>query len=264
MKITGRTRIYGIVADPIDHVKAPEVMQRVFERHAVDAVLVPIHVSPQGLPAMIAGLRQMQNFGGFVATIPHKSAMLELCDEVDEHARLIGAANIVRREADGRMVGAMLDGIGFVTGLRQAGIEPAGRHVWLCGAGGASSAIAFALAEAGISHLTISNRTKAKAEDLAARVRAAFPQVVTSTEEANFEKHDLVVNGTSLGMRPEDPLPLDASRLHAGQIVAEVIMEPAMTPLLQAAQAAGCRIQLGHPMLETQIELMARHMGAIP
>lgn len=264
MKITGRTRIYGIIADPVGHVKAPEAMQRLFERHGVEGVLVPIHVSSAGLPQMMAGLRQMQNFGGLIATIPHKTAMPGHCDEVDDHARRIGAANIVRREADGRMVGAMLDGIGFVRGLRHAGIDAAGMRVWLCGAGGASSAIAFALAEAGIASLTVSNRTREKAQDLAARVQTAFPEVAASAEEVDLEEHDLLVNGTSLGMRPEDPLPLDTSRLHAGQVVAEAIMEPTMTPLLQAAQARGCRIQLGRPMLDSQLELMARHMGAIP
>ena len=109
MKITGRTRVYGILADPIHHVKTPEAMHLVFARHGVDGVLVPIHVTAAGLSGMIAGLRQMRNFGGFIATVPHKPAMVELCDEVDAHARLIGAANIVRREPDGRMVGAMLD-----------------------------------------------------------------------------------------------------------------------------------------------------------
>lgn len=264
MKITGRTRVYGIIADPIHHVKTPEAMHLVFDRYGVDGVLVPIHVSPDGLPEMMAGLRQMRNFGGFIATVPYKPAMIDLCDEVDAHARLIGAANIVRREPDGRMVGAMLDGIGFVTALRQAGIKPEGTRVWLCGAGGASSAIAFALAEAGVASLTISNRTRDKAAELAARVREAFPAVEASAEESALEEHDLVVNGTSLGMRPEDPLPLDTSRLRKEQVVAEAIMEPAMTPLLQAAQATGCRIQLGRPMLDAQIELMARHMGAIP
>lgn len=264
MQITGRTRVYGILADPIHHVKTPEAMHLVFERHGVDGVLVPIHVSREGLADMIQGLRQMQNFGGFIATVPHKPAMVRLCDEVDEHARLIGAANIVRREPDGRMVGAMLDGIGFVSALRQAGVEPRGLRVWLCGAGGAASAIAFALAEAGIAQLTITNRTPDKAEDLARRVTAAFPNVQTTAAASRLEEHQLVVNGTSLGMREQDPLPLDVTRLHSEQVVAEAIMEPAITPLLAAAKQAGCRIQLGRPMLDAQIELMARHMGAIP
>ncbi|MDF2097300.1 shikimate dehydrogenase family protein [Aquibaculum arenosum] len=263
MNITGRTRVYGIIADPIQHVKAPEVMHPVFERHGVDGVLIPIHVSPEGLPELMQGLRRMQNFGGFVATVPHKPAMVALCDEVDEQARLIGAANIVRREPDGRLVGAMLDGIGFVTGLRQVGVEPAGMRVWLCGAGGAASAIAFALAKAEVAQITIANRSRDKAEDLARRVRDAYPKVTATADTADFEGHDLVVNGTSLGMRAEDPAPVDFARLHAGQVVAEVIMQPAKTPLLLAAEAAGCRIQPGAPMLACQIELMAQHMGAI-
>merc|ERR1711960_7577 len=117
----------------------------------------------------------MRNFGGFIATVPHKSAMLELCDRIEGDGARIGAVNCVRRDPDGRMIGAMLDGIGFVEGVRRAGIAPEGQRVLLAGAGGAASAIAFALAEAGVAALTILNRTASKADDLAQRVSAAYP-----------------------------------------------------------------------------------------
>ena len=261
--ITGRTRLFGILADPIHHVKTPEVMNDLLARHGVDGVLVPIHVAPAGLAVMLDGLRQMRNFGGFIATVPHKSAMLGLCDEVIGDAALIGAVNCVRRTAEGRLVGAMLDGIGFVEGLRAAGIEPAGLRAYEAGAGGAASAVAFALAEAGAASLTIANRTEEKARALCDRIRAAYPSVTLSTDARNVAAQDLVMNATSLGMKAGDAMPLDVSQLHAAQVVAEAIMEPRRTPLLIAAAAAGCRVQEGLPMLENQIRLMARHMGAI-
>ncbi|MBS7699616.1 MULTISPECIES: shikimate dehydrogenase [unclassified Chelatococcus] len=262
-EITGRTRILGILADPIYHVKTPQVMNTLLARHNVDAVLVPFHVAPGQLRTLLDGLRTMQNFGGFIATVPHKPAMLELCDETTPEARYIGAVNCVRREADGRMVGAMLDGIGFVEALRTSGVEPKGLRAYLAGAGGAASAIAFALAEAGVRELTIANRTRDKAEALAGRVRGIYPTLPVSTDADQVAAQDIIVNGTSLGMRPDDPLPLDVAQIEPRQFVAEVIMDPEMTPLLKAAEARGCRIQRGLPMLESQIVLMARHMGAL-
>ncbi|MBS7707070.1 shikimate dehydrogenase family protein [Chelatococcus asaccharovorans] len=262
-EITGRTRILGILADPIYHVKTPQVMNALLARHGVDAVLVPFHVAPAQLATLLEGLRTMQNFGGFIATVPHKPAMLALCDETTPEARHIGAVNCVRREADGRMVGAMLDGIGFVEALRASGVEPKGLRAYLAGAGGAASAIAFALAEAGVRALTIANRTRDKAEALAGRLRHVYPTLALSTDADRVREQDLIVNATSLGMRPEDPPPLDIAQLESRQFVAEAIMDPEMTPLLKTAEARGCRIQRGLPMLESQIVLMARHMGAL-
>jgi shikimate dehydrogenase len=261
--VTGHTRIFGILADPIYHVKTPEVMNALFKRHGVDGVLIPFHVAPDGLAAMVDGLRTMQNFGGFIATVPHKPAMLALCDEITPEAKQIGAVNCVRREADGRMVGTMLDGIGFVEAMRATGVEPRGMRAYVAGAGGAASAIAFALAAAGVRHLTISNRTATKANELVDRLRAVYPSVTASTDASTVKNHDLIVNGTSLGMKPTDAPSFDFSLIESHQIVAEAIMEPEMTPLLKAAKAKGCRIQRGKPMLESQIVLMAKHMGGL-
>lgn len=261
--ITGRTRLYGIVADPIAHVKTPQVMHALFVEHAIDGVLVPFHITPGGLARALDGLRAVENFGGFIATLPHKPAMLDLCDRVSDHARLCGAVNCVRREADGAMVGDMLDGIGFVEGLRASGFDPKHKRAFLAGAGGAASAIAFALAGAGVDSLTIANRTRAKADDLARRVFEAYPEVTVQGGDAALHDADLVVNGTALGMQRDDPLPLDTERLRPGQTAAEVIMDPVETAFLQAARAKGCRIHPGLPMLQSQIRLMAHHMGAL-
>jgi len=263
-EITGRTRIYGILADPIYHVKTPQVMADVFRRHGLNAVLIPFHVKPEGLATLVHGLSAMENFGGFIATVPHKPAMLEICDEITNEARHIGAVNCVRREPDGRMIGTMLDGIGFVVALRTVtGYDPAGKAAYIAGAGGAACAIAFALADAGVSRLTIANRSLDKAEALVARLRKIYPSLELSTDARSVAEHDLVVNGTSLGMKLDDAPPLDFSLLSPDQVVADAIMDPVMTPLLSAAEAKGCRIQRGLPMLQCQIELMARHMGAI-
>jgi shikimate dehydrogenase len=261
IEITGSTRIYGIVADPVAQVKTPQTMRKVFDRRGTDGVLVPMHVPPAGLRDLVQALRSMKNFGGMVVTVPHKTSMVGLCDVVTPEARAVGAVNIVRRESDGTFAGDILDGKGFVEGLRQNGFKLEGLTVLLCGAGGAARAIAFALAQAGIRKLSIHNRTQAAAQQILHGVKTLYPAVETELGSEDPSGFDLVVNATSLGMRAEDPLPLDASRLVPTQVVAEIIMTPKLTPLLERAQARGCRIQYGLPMLECQIEMMADFMG---
>lgn len=262
--ITGHTRIYGIVADPIHHVKTPEEMNVHFAALGHDGVLVPLHVRPPELVPFMDAMRDVQNFAGLIATVPHKTAMLAICDEVVGDAARIGAVNAVRRDPDGRLIGAMLDGRGFVSGLQAEGVSLTGMDVCLLGAGGAGAAIAFALAEAGVARLTITNRSLDKARDLALRVTDTYPGTRVDAGLPDTPRHDLIVNATSLGLRAGDGLPLDDHAFRPGQIVAEAIMEPELTPLLALAQARGAHIHFGRPMLRHQIRLMALHMGASP
>ncbi len=259
-EITGHTRFLAIVADPIHHVKTPQRINELVRAHGIDAVMVPLHVSEVDLPRVMNALRGMQNFFGCVVTVPHKTSAVALCDEVSDEARQIGAVNVVHRMPDGRLRGAMLDGIGFVDGLRGAGIDPAGRSVYLAGAGGAASAIAFALVQAGVARITVANRSVDRAVSLVGRLREAHPAIEVSVGTSDPAGHDIVVNATSLGLRPGDALPFDATRLDAKQIVAEIIMDPAETALLAAARARGCRVHEGASMLASQIRHMAAFM----
>ncbi|MDQ4137093.1 MAG: shikimate dehydrogenase, partial [Pseudomonadota bacterium] len=149
-EITGSTRVFGILADPIEHVRTPQALNALMRERGVDGVMVPFHAGADDLAAVAAGLRRLRSFRGMIVTVPHKTAMLGLCDAVSERARQVGAVNAVRREPDGRLVGDMFDGLGFVAGLRAAGIEPRGARAYIAGAGGAAKAIAFALVEAGV------------------------------------------------------------------------------------------------------------------
>ena len=262
MMITGKTKIYAIIADPISHVRTPEVFNEFFEQNSSDAVLIPVHVAPDGLEAVLAAFRSMKNLGGFVTTVPHKTAVAALCDDLCDAGRAIGSVNAVRREADGRLIGNMFDGTGFVAGLRKQGHDPAGLRVLLVGAGGAAAAIAFALVEAGVASLTITNRTRSKAEKIADRTAKFFPDHLISVGDADPTGFDLVINTTSLGMKADDPLPIDAALLTPSMTVAEIIMKPETTPLLAAAKARGCTIHYGRHMLDEQIRLIADFIGA--
>ncbi len=256
-QITGTTRVYGILADPIAQVRTPQVLNAAFRSRGLDAVLVPLHVGAEALPTFFEGLRGMKNLGGLIVTVPHKGAIPGLCDEVSQQARLIDAANTVRRDPDGRMSCTMFDGVGCVAGMVAEGHDPRGKRVLMAGAGGAANAVAFALADAGAAAVHVTNRTRAKAETLAARVADAYPGVNTAAVEPNPAGYDIVLNATSLGMKPDDPLPLDVTPLIPGQTVVEIIMKPEMTPILIEAQKRGCAVHLGRHMLDHQVRLMA-------
>lgn len=260
-EITGHTKIYTILADPVHHVKTPQVMNHYLRSRNVDGVLFPWHIKPCNLEKAVAAIRSMENMGGFIVTVPHKSAIISLCDELSQEAEFIGAANCIRREADGHLVATMIDGIGFVEGLKTAGHNLVGKSIFLAGAGGAASAIAFSLSMNGIGHLTIANRTQSKSQALIDRLKERFPNISYDTDNESVAKHDILINGTSLGMAKGDAQPLNFNLIEPHQLVAEVIMEPELTPLLQAGLDKGCAIQKGLPMLRSQITLMAKHLG---
>jgi shikimate dehydrogenase len=260
--ITGKTRLFCIVADPIEHVRTPEVFNALLAERGVDGVHIPLHVNAEALPAVVSALRGVKNLQGINVTIPHKVAMMALCDEVEPSAKLIGAVNIVRRDPDGRLIGANFDGSGFVAGLEEATGPVRGRAIYMVGAGGAARAIAFGLAQAGASRLMIQNRDATKARDLANSVKQAFPGVDTGPCAAIPDGTDIAVNATSLGLRPEDPVPMDVTRLRPPMVVAEVIMRPAMTVLLRKAQDHGCRIVTGERMFHFQVAALAAFVRA--
>jgi shikimate dehydrogenase len=172
-----------------------------------------------------------------------------------------GACNAVRRDASGRLVGDLFDGEGFVRGVRRKGVEPRGARVLVVGAGGVGSAIAASFAAAGVAALSLFDLRAESAEGLAARLREHYPAVEVHTSSNDPAGHDIVVNATPLGMDLGDPLPLDVARLAPTTFVGEVVMRQQMTAFLQAAQARGCRFQVGTDMLFEQIPAYLEFFG---
>ncbi|MCW5892987.1 MAG: shikimate dehydrogenase [bacterium] len=256
MTITGTTRVLAILGDPIAHARAPRLVNDALAARGDDAVMVPIQVAADGLARVVDGLRAMQSFAGGVVTMPHKEAIVALLDDVSAEARQVGACNTIRRTADGRLVGTMFDGEGFVAGLAASGHAVRGRRVFLCGAGGAAAAIAFAMGRHGATRLTLYNRTTARAAALADHVRAAWPALAVALGGPDPSGHDLVVNATALGMRPGDAaLPCDVSGMTPGTLAADVVIRQP-TAFLAAAAARGAVVVGGEPMLVAQIGLI--------
>ncbi|MGX1133830.1 shikimate dehydrogenase [Streptomyces glaucescens] len=253
--ISGRTRLFAVLGDPVQQVRAPEMLNPVFAELGLDAVLVPVHAPVAHLGEVVRGLQRAANVDGLLVTVPHKAAVCEFADVHSPAVRLAGGANALRRAPDGRWHAENFDGAGFVAGLVAAGHAPAGKRVTLLGAGGAGGAIAAALVTARVASLDVvdpdSERVRAVlarlAPHAAGRVRASAPAAVRTS--------DLVVNATPLGLRESDPLPFDPAELSPGTIVADIIMKPRETRLLRTASALGLPIHYGDGMLSHQLRM---------
>ncbi|QQC67974.1 shikimate dehydrogenase family protein [Paraburkholderia ginsengisoli] len=260
LHISGTTRLYGLVGDPLSAAKSPQLLNRLFIEQHADAACVPFWVKEDNLPAFVGGARAMGNLSGLLVTMPHKERMLAFVDELDSTAGQVGALNVIRCEADGRWIGAIFDGVGCVLGMQWEGHHPANKSVLLVGAGGAGRAIAFAVASAGASSLTISDVDERRADDLAAAIVAATGCDARSAapDPLGFE---VVINATPLGMKANDAMPVDPERLAPGAIVVDIVNSAEPTPLRRAALARGCRTQDGGPMHRGQALYALRFLG---
>jgi shikimate dehydrogenase len=259
--ISGRTQLCCLLAHPVEHVRTPQMFNAYLDAHAVDAVVVPLHVASDDLPRVVGALRGVANLRAIIVTIPHKIAIVDLCDTLHESAQRVGAVNIVRREHNGRLAGANFDGIGFVAALEAKLGRLAGRSVFMAGAGGVARAIAFELAHSGATRLMLCNRSLEKGEALLHDVARAFPATATAMVEATPRDCDIAINATSLGLRADDPLPFSIEPLRSDAAVAEVVMQPLITPLLQAARARGLPIVTGDGMLTAQLRFWMDFLG---
>ena len=268
--ITGTTKLFGVIAHPSAHVRAPMVFNARFVAEKRDHLMIPIDATPDMLVTVMDGLRAMENFGGLTITIPHKVPIAEMCDELGEAARVCGAVNAVRFGDDGRLYGDIFDGAGFVAGLALKGHDIKGKRVLMLGAGGAARAIAVALCQADVGEIAIANRTRDKAQNLVdAMIQGAgYTQahVLDNMAEAALEAArdvDIIINTTSLGLHAGDALPLALDNVRADTLIADIIMVPERTEWLALAEEKGLQTHYGRHMLDCQLELIGRFIGAL-
>jgi len=252
LTVTGETRLYVVIGDPIAQVRSTQLYNSLAAEGGHDAVFVPLQFSAESFETAVSGLRIFKNLAGIIPTIPHKARMLDMVDEARPRAQMVGAVNSIRVEPDGRWIGEAFDGVGYVEGLKASGHDPRGKSVQLLGAGGAGASMAFALAEAGVSHLRIFDIDGDKAGKVAAGLAEHFPGLGVDLGPAEPQRVDIVANATPVGMQREDPLPIDPGLLVAGQLVTDMIMKPPVTPLLEAAAAKGCPTVRGYEALQGQ------------
>jgi shikimate dehydrogenase len=258
VRIDGNTQLAGVMGWPIDHTLSPAMHNAAYENLGLPWVYLPLPVrEPADVARIVEAIRALP-FVGFNVTMPYKRLMLDLCDEVAALARLAGAVNTVHLQ-DGVLVGYNTDGRGLLASLEvEAGFTPKGSRVAMIGSGGAAAAVLAALVLGGAEHVTVVSRDPAHARDLIERIGVhargtELESLGMGPEVGSYiESADVVVNATPLGMRPGDPLPLDASWLRAGQIVSDMVYRPAVTPLLEAAARAGAKPVGGLGMLVAQ------------
>jgi len=261
MMISGTTKLIGHLGYPTESFKAPMIYNPFFERESIDAVVVPMGCRVEDYPSFLRLFFRLSNAHGALVTMPHKVTTVQLVDTVLPTAAIAGSCNAVRREADGRLIGEMFDGEGFVRGVLRKGRKVAGARALVVGAGGVGSAIAASLAKAGVAELSLFDAYPPAVEQLAARLREHYPDLALSTGANDPAGCDIVVNATPLGMKEGDPLPLDVSRLQPDSFVGEVVMASEITPFLAAARARGCAIQIGTDMLFEQIPAYLEFFG---
>lgn len=261
MHIHGTTELIAHVGFPTYSFRSPQIYNPYFAEAGIDAVVVPMGCRAEHFSRVLRAVFSLTNIRGALITMPHKQTCVALMDEVSPAVEIAGSCNAVRRTADGRLQGDLFDGEGFVRALRRKGCDLVGARAFVSGAGGVGSAIAASLAAAGVRSLAVWDTARERAETLAARLAAHYAVLDVTTSLDDPADHDIVVNATPLGMLPGDRLPLDVERIRPGAWVGDVVLMPEMTPFLTAAQARGCRVQVGGDMLFEQIPAYLEYFG---
>ncbi|HVX21171.1 MAG TPA: shikimate dehydrogenase [Acidimicrobiales bacterium] len=249
--LSAATRVVGVMGDPVAHSLSPLLHNVAFAALGLDWVSVGFPVPGGQAAGAVGGVRAL-GLAGLSVTMPHKAAVAGLVDRLTPVAEALGAVNCIVRDGD-RLVGDSTDGDGFLASVRRgAGFDPDGRRCLVVGAGGAARAVVLALAGAGAAEVVVVNRTADRAA-VAAAVAGDRGRVGTAADAGDA---DLVVDATPAGMggtgsAAADPL-VPPDRLGAGQVVADLVYHPPVTPWLAAAADRGATVVGGLGMLVHQ------------
>ena len=259
--ISGKTKLIAHIGYPTESFRAPMIYNPYFDKHGIDAVVVPMGCKADDYAAFLPLVFRLSNIHGALITMPHKVTTISMLDEVMTTAKIAGSCNAVRLTQDGRLIGDMFDGEGFVRGVLRKGRVLKNKRVFVAGCGGVGSAIAASLAKAGVAFIRLYDSYTPIMHGLAERLKAHYPALTIELGENDPANVDLVVNATPLGMKEDDPLPMDVSRIAPDCFVGEVVMKQEITPFLQAAIARGCAYQIGSDMLFEQIPAYLEFFG---
>ncbi|WP_299381114.1 shikimate dehydrogenase [uncultured Kiloniella sp.] len=253
MILSGKARLAGVIGWPISHSKSPRLHGYWLEALGIDGTYLPLAIEPENFETALKGL-MYSGFGGVNITVPHKEAALAFCDEVDPLAKRIGAVNTIVFKG-GRSYGSNTDAFGFIENLRQSAenLDFSTAKTVVLGAGGASRGVIVALQDAGVKNIILLNRTRERAEVLAADLSSGADGMITVADwdDRNdvLNGCDLLVNTTSLGMAGQPPLALSLDKLPKSCVVTDIVYAPLITPLLGMAEKRGNKIVDGLGML---------------
>jgi shikimate dehydrogenase len=253
MTITGKTRVCGVIGNPIEHSLSPIMHNAAFEALRLDYVFLAFKVKPAQVEAAVNGMKAL-NIRGLNVTMPHKSTVINHLDRVDLSAQIVNSVNTILNK-ENLLFGFNTDGVGALKALRENGVEPKGKKVLLLGAGGAARAIAYTLAKEA-DELAVLNRTVKQAQELAKLLEKSLNKKVVagslspSDIQRNIEDSDILVNATSVGMKPKpDESPVAAKALRSNLAVMDIVYNPVETKLAKDAKAVGAQVISGVEML---------------
>ena len=251
---TAHWKTLAIIGDPIEHSITPRIQNRAWREIGVEIINVAFRVAPKNLETAVRGAQGLGVLG-LMVTIPHKEAVLDLCDELDESARWMGAANLLHFHPDGRIVGYSSDGWAAVKSLEEEGVTVRGARIAILGGGGAARSLALTFAREEAEEIVLLNRTISRIERIAEEAAPlGVPMRALGLNEETLSAAlldvDLLVNSTSVGMHPnEDATPVPAHLLLPDLAVYDIVYNPLETQLLRDARAAGAKAVDGLGML---------------
>lgn len=247
-------KLLGIIGHPVAHSLSPLMHNRAASLLGLDYVYSAFDVAPQNLKSALTGMRSL-GVAGLNVTVPYKEKVIPFLDSFDEEAALIGAVNTITLK-NGKLIGSNTDGAGFIRSLKQKGFRPRGKSAAIIGAGGSARAIGVALCRAGVSKLTVINRSATRGRRLARTLSklgdVSFAASNKSFAAAAAEEADIIVQTTPCGMKISDALPLSGIGFHKGQWVYDIIYSPIETRFLKKARLKGAKTLNGLSMLVYQ------------
>ena len=253
MDVSGKTRVCGVIGDPIEHTLSPIMHNAAFNALKLDYTFLAFKVKPAELENAVNGMRAL-NIRGLNVTMPHKSTVMNYLDRTDLSAQIVNSVNTVLNK-EGKLFGFNTDGVGALKALRENGVELKGRKVLLLGAGGAARAIAYAMAKES-DELAVLNRTPKQAQALAKLLEKTANKKIGSGAlspkeiQQNLQDSDILINATSIGMKPKAEESLVAPKLLRPDLaVMDIVYNPIETKLAKDARAAGAKVVSGVEML---------------
>jgi shikimate dehydrogenase len=259
--ISGTTKLIAHLGLPTESFKAPMIYNPYFEKHGIDAIVVPMGCRADDYPDFLRLVFRLSNIHGALVTMPHKVRTVALLDDASTTVKIAGSCNAVRLGPGGELIGNIFDGEGFVRGVIRKGRKLRGARALVVGSGGVGSAIAASLANKDVAELGLFDANTPTMNGLADRLRRYYPNLKIAVGSNDPAGWDIVVNATPLGMKDGDPLPMDVARIAPSTFVGEVVMKNEVTPFLAAAQARGCESQVGVDMLFEQIPAYLEFFG---
>jgi shikimate dehydrogenase len=253
MDITGKTRVCGVIGDPIEHTLSPIMHNAAFNHLKLDYAFLAFKVKPAEVENAVNGMRAL-NILGLNVTMPHKKEVINYLDKIDQTAKFLNAVNTIHNK-NGKLLGFNTDGIGALKALKENGVNPHGKRVLLLGSGGAARAIAYALVQEA-DELVVLNRTVEQAKELASLLERTFNKKVVGDSlspkviQDNLWDSDILVNATSVGMKPNaNQSPVAPEWLKPDLAVMDIVYNPIETKLDKDAKAAGAKVISGVEML---------------